>query len=141
MEEELTKRWGKFSLNEAENTGVSLEVAEIEPMVHRGKVCLVGKIMAERIVPKEYFKAPLIKIWKPIGSINFQVIGGNMFVAEFDEAGDKICVMEGQPLIYDENLISLMEFDGLTSPEAMAFEHAPLWVCMYNLPLACMGKE
>jgi len=81
MEEELTKRWEKFSLNEAENTGVSLEVAKIEPMVHRGKVCLVGKIMAERIVPKEYFRAALIKIWKPIGSINFQVIGGNMFVA------------------------------------------------------------
>jgi hypothetical protein len=62
MEEELTKRWGKFSLNEAENNGVSLEAAEMAPMVHRGTVCLVGKIMAERIIPKEYFRAPLIKI-------------------------------------------------------------------------------
>jgi hypothetical protein len=35
MEEELTKRWGKFSLNNDENAGVSLDVAEIEPMVHR----------------------------------------------------------------------------------------------------------
>jgi hypothetical protein len=39
MENELTVMWGKFLLNEDENAGVSLAVSEIEPMVHRGKVC------------------------------------------------------------------------------------------------------
>jgi hypothetical protein len=47
MEEHLTVRWGKFSLNEEENDGVTLEADEIEPMIHRGKVCLIGKLMAE----------------------------------------------------------------------------------------------
>jgi hypothetical protein len=64
-----------------------------------------------------------------------------MFVAEFEEVGDKIRVLEGRSWIFYGNLISLAEFDGLTPPEAMDFEHAPFWVCMYNLPLACMGKE
>lgn len=100
MEEYLTVRWGKFSLNKEENDGVSLEVAEIEPMVHRGKVCLIGKLMAERIVPKEYFRVPLLKIWRPVGTVTFQVIGGNMFIAEFAEVGDKIRVMEGRPWIF-----------------------------------------
>jgi hypothetical protein len=64
-----------------------------------------------------------------------------MFVAEFEEVGDKIRVLEGRPWIFYGNQISLAEFDGLTPPEAMDFEHASFWVRMYNLPLACMGKE
>jgi len=48
--------------------------------------------------------------------------------------------MEGRPWIFYGNLISLAEFDGLTSPTAISFEHAAFWVRMYNLPLACMGK-
>jgi hypothetical protein len=62
MAEELSKRWGKFSLNEDENAGVALDVAEIAPMVHKGQVCLVGKILVDRMVPKDDFWAPLIRI-------------------------------------------------------------------------------
>jgi len=140
MDEHLTVRWGKFSLNKEENDGATLEADEIEPIIHRGKVCLIGKLMAERIVPKEYFRVPLLKIWRPVGTVSFQVVGGNIFVTEFEEEGDKIRVMEGRPWIFYGNLISLAEFDGLTSPTAISFEHAVFWVRMYNLPLACMGK-
>jgi hypothetical protein len=57
-EEDLTHMWGKFSLLEEENSGVSLETSEIEPLVSRGKHCLIGKLLADRVVPKEFFKAP-----------------------------------------------------------------------------------
>jgi hypothetical protein len=140
MAEELSERWGKFSLNEEENNGVALDVGEIAPMVHRGKVCLIGKILADRIVPKDYFRAPLTRIWRPVGTITFQIIGGNMFVAEFEEVDDKIRILKGRPWLFDGNLIALADFDGLTPPVAMQFEYASFWVRMYNLPLACMGK-
>jgi len=90
---------------------VTLEADEIEPMIHRRKVCLIGKLMVERIVPKEYFRVPLLKIWRPVGTVSFQVIGGNIFIAEFEEEGDKIKVMEGRPWIFYSNSISLAEFD------------------------------
>jgi hypothetical protein len=47
MEKELSAMWGKFSTMEDENSGVSLDASEIEPVVHRGKVCLVGKLLAD----------------------------------------------------------------------------------------------
>jgi hypothetical protein len=141
MEEELSSMWGKFSLNADENKGVSPDVSEIEPMVHRGKVCLIGKILAERIVPKEYFKTPLTRVWRPTGGLTFQVIGGNMFIAEFEHEWDKVRIMEGRPWLFDGNLISLADFDGLTPPGAMRFDDEAFWVRMYNLPLACMSKE
>jgi len=42
--------------------------------------------------------------------------------------------------LFDGNLVSLAEFDGLTSPGDIDFDRAAFWVRMYNLLLACMGK-
>jgi hypothetical protein len=139
-EEDLTHMWGKFSLMEEENSGVSLETAEIESLVSRGKFCLIGKLLVERVVTKEFYKAPLLRAWRPTGEVFIRVVGENMFVAEFEKEWDKSRIMEGRPWLFDGNLVSLAEFDGLTSPGDMDFDKAAFWVRMYNLPLACMGR-
>jgi len=48
--------------------------------------------------------------------------------------------MEGRPWLFDGNLVSLAEFDGLTSLRHMDFDKVASWVRMYNLPPACMGR-
>jgi len=141
MAEDLQEMWGKFSLNKDENSRVSLEDVEIAPMVHRGKICLVGKIMVDRIVPKEFFRALLIRAWRPMGEVFFKVLGGNRFIAEFEYEWDKSRIMEGRPWLFDGNLISLTEYDGLMPPAEMIFDPAALGIRMYTLPLACMGRE
>jgi hypothetical protein len=42
--DDLAKLWGKFSLGEKESTGVSLDTPELNPLVKRGRTCLVGKL-------------------------------------------------------------------------------------------------
>jgi hypothetical protein len=49
--------------------------------------------------------------------------------------------MEGRPWLFYGNLVLLVDFDGLTLPSALCFDHESFWVRMYNLPLACIGKE
>jgi len=139
--EEISDMWGKFSLREEETVGVSLETPEIVPMVNRGRSCLVGKLVADRIIPKEFYKAPLLRAWKPAGSASFKVIGENMFIVEFENEWDKSRIMEGRPWLFDGNLVSLAEFDGLTPPAKINFDKASFWIRMYNLPLACMGRN
>lgn len=133
--------WGKFSLREEEQVGVSLATSEIVPLVTRGKDCLVGKLLTKRVVPKEFFRASLLRAWRQSGEVSFNVIGENIFIAKFDHMWDKARIMEGRPWLFDGNLVSLAEFDGLTPPSAMNFDMASFWVRMYNLPLACMRKE
>jgi hypothetical protein len=139
--DEISDMWGKFSLKEEESVGVSLDAPDIVPLVNRGRSCVVGKMVADRIVPKEYYKAPLLRVWKPMGSVVFNVIGENLFIAEFEYEWDKTRIMEGRPWLFDGNLVSLKEFDGFTPPTKMCFDQASFWVRMYNLPLACMGKS
>jgi hypothetical protein len=96
-EEDLTHMWGKFSLLEEENSSVSLEMSEIEPLVSRGKHCLIGKLLADRVVPKEFFKTPFLRAWHPSGEVFFRVVGENMFVAEFENEWDKSRIIERRP--------------------------------------------
>jgi hypothetical protein len=103
MEEELSEMWGKFSLLEDEDIGVSLETSELDPLVNRGKVCIIEKIQADSIVPKEFFKGPLIRAWRAR-------------------------VMEGRPWLFDGNLVSLAEFDGITPPSKMNFDKESFWM-------------
>jgi hypothetical protein len=141
MEEELSEMWGKFSLLEDEDTGVSLETSDLDPLVDRGKVFLIGKILADCIVPKEFFKGPLLRAWRTEGSVSFRVIGENLFIAEFEHAWEKARIMKGRPWLFDGNLVSLAEFDGITPPSKMNFNKESFWMRMYNLPLACMSRE
>lgn len=120
--------------------GVSLEAPEIESLVKRGRTCIVGKLVADRIIPKEYYKAPLTRIWRPMGEILFNVIGENLFIAEFEYGEDKTWILEGRPWIFYGYLVSLADFDGLTLSTELKFERASFWIRMYNLPLACTGK-
>lgn len=84
MEEDLTDRWGKFSLLEEENVGGSINNHELVYLVTRGHACLVGKLLADHVVPKKFFKAPLIRAWKPMGVVSFRVLGENLFLAYFE---------------------------------------------------------
>jgi hypothetical protein len=124
MEEELSKMQGKFSLREDEHIGVSLETSKIIPTVNRGKACAEGKLVANIIVPKEFYKAPLTRAWRPNGAVTFKVIGENMFIAEFELEWDKMRIMEGRPWLFDGNLVSLKDFDGLTPLADMNFDQA-----------------
>lgn len=42
--------------------------------------------------------------------------------------------------MFDRDLVSLADFDGITLVEELEFEKAAFWVRMYKLPLACMSK-
>jgi hypothetical protein len=91
---------GKFSLLEDENSGVSLEASELDPLMNRGQACLVGKLLANIIVLKEFFKPPLLRAWRPMGAVPFHMVGENMFVVEFEYEWDKSRIMEGRPRLF-----------------------------------------
>jgi hypothetical protein len=141
MAEALTKLWGNFSLSEAELAGVDFLDEDGEGIVEKGKTCLVGKLMSDRIVGKDAVKVKMIRNWKPSEGLSFKVMGDNLFLIEFVSHWDKERVLEGRPWTCEGQLFSVEDFDGHLSPDEINFDFVSLWVRMYKLPLACMGKE
>jgi hypothetical protein len=141
MTEDVTRMWEKFNLLEAESVGIKTQEDDFEPLVARGNTCVVGKLLADRVVGKEIIKTPLIRAWQPTGRVSFKSVGENMFLIDFENEWDKTRIMEGRPWTFDGDLVSLAEFDGLTPLAELEFEKAAFWVRMFSLPLACMSRE
>lgn len=140
MEEDLTELWGKFTLTEAEQDGLEVSEEEVEGIFAKGNKCLVGKLIYERFVGKDFIRSQLVRGWKPTGSISFKVLGENLFLVEFEHEEDKIRVMEGRPWFFEGQLFALSDYDGVTPLEKMHFDSAAFWVRMYRLPFSCMGR-
>jgi hypothetical protein len=141
LTEDVTKMWERFNLLEEESIGIKTSDDDFEPLVGRGTACVMGKLLADRIVGKEVIKTPLIRAWQTNGRVSFKSVGINTFLIEFEKEWEKDRVMEGRPWTFDGDLVALVDFDGLTPPAELEFDKAAFWVRMYDLPLACMSEE
>lgn len=140
-EEDLSKLWEKFSLTEEEDEDFVVLKEAMVDIASKGKMCLVGKLIADCMIGKETVRAKLIRGWRPTGSLSFKELGENLFLLNFEQEWDKSRVMEGRPWVFEGLLFSVEEFNGIVPPTQLDFEILPLWVRMHGLPLACIGRE
>ncbi|GLT68469.1 hypothetical protein SLA2020_406950 [Shorea laevis] len=113
---DLSKLLGNFSLSEEESLDLEVQETDLAEAVTRGKLCLVGKLLADRIVSKEIIKSSLLRGWKLSGTCNFKVLGENLFIIEFLHDWDKSNVLEGRPWSFEGHLFAMEDFNGLTPP-------------------------
>jgi hypothetical protein len=80
MAEELTNPSGNFSLVEEEDDELEIKAPAMAGLAQRGELCLVGKLIADRLVSKETIRTKLIRGWRPLGNLSFMVLGENLFL-------------------------------------------------------------
>ena len=64
MVENLTSLWQDFNLSEGESVEVIVQQQAFEEVVLRGNLCLVGKLIADRIIGKDTLRKTLVRLWK-----------------------------------------------------------------------------
>lgn len=141
MADDLANLWANLSLSEGEDGELEIQQTEVKGIITRGNSCIVGKLLSERLVSKETIRSTLLSWWRPKGTLTFKILGGNLFLIEFEEARDKARVLEGRPWDFEGYLFLVEDFDGRISPSELTFDRASFWVRMTNLPLACMERE
>jgi hypothetical protein len=141
MAEDQPAPWENFSLTEEEDVELSIQREEFHDGVTYGQSCVLGKLLAERLVSKETIRAEFVKWWKPEENFSFKILGDNLFLVEFEKFSDKKRVLEGRPWVFEGSLFLVEDFDGSKTPSQFIFDKAAFWVQMTNLPLACMGRE
>jgi hypothetical protein len=139
--EDFTHLWGSFTLKEDESDELAIGESAMAPLISRGEACVVGKLLADRVVGKEVLKTPMIRAWQPSGRVTFKNLGPNLFLIEFQYEWDKSRIMEGRPWTFDGHLLSMVEYNGVKPLQQVNFDRAAFWVRMSNLPLACMSRE
>jgi hypothetical protein len=100
MADELLKPWGKFSRPNDEDLDVEINTVEVKKTVSKGNYCMVGKLVSDLLVSKETIKMTLKCWWRPLGEMNFKVLGENLFLIVFEDAKDKVRALEGCPWVF-----------------------------------------
>jgi hypothetical protein len=139
MAEDLTKMWENLALLEDECIELEANNQALDESENYGKLCMVGKLYADRLVCKETIRTKMSRGWKTGGNLSFKVLGENLFLVEFEKADDKKRVLEGRPWVFEGSLFLVEDYDGFTTPSQMSFEKAVFWVQLHNLPLGCMS--
>lgn len=97
MADDLTNTWQDFYLSEGESVEVIVQQQAVEEIAKRGNSCLVGKLIADRIIGKGTIRSNMVRIWRLTGPTSFKVIGENLFLIDFEHSLDKSRVLEGRP--------------------------------------------
>jgi hypothetical protein len=86
MAKDLTRLWGSFTLLEEESYRVVVPITTLGRIRAKGHACLVGKLIANRIVGKDFIRSSIFHWWKPTGSLSLKVLGENLFLIEFEHS-------------------------------------------------------
>lgn len=126
MDEELAKLWEGFSLTDQERQELVLPTYALNESISTRKFCLLAPV--DKVVNREAFRTTMAKVWRPDGWIQFNKVGENKYMLEFQTEHDKENVMLGRP-------------DPSTGCLDISFSKEHFWVQLHNMPLACMTKE
>jgi hypothetical protein len=140
--EELVEKLGEgMRLLEGEKASIVITEDDTADQRLRNGRCLVGRIMSERRVQKEAFKAFMARLWKTTGKVAFKELEDNFWLLEFSSEAEKKRVQEGCPWLFDRNILILKEVEDNTPPAQMDFSKSPCWIQVRDIPLICINKE
>jgi hypothetical protein len=143
--EELVEKLGEgMRLSEGEKASIVITEDDTADQRLRNGRCLIGRIMSDRRVQKEAFKAFMARLWKTTGKVVFKELEDNLWLLwllEFSSEADKKRVQEGCPWLFDRNILVLREVEESTPPTQMDFSKSPCWIQVRDIPLICMNKE
>jgi hypothetical protein len=141
MEELVGKLGEGMRLLEGEKASIVITEDDTADQRLRNGRCLIGRIMSNRRVQKEAFKAFMARLWKTTGKVVFKELEDNIWLLEFSSEADKKRVLEGCPWLFDRNILVLREVEESTPPAQIDFSLSPCWIQVRDIPLICMNKE
>jgi hypothetical protein len=141
MEDLIGSIGESISLTEGERQGLIITEDETADLRVKSGLCLIGKLMSERIVYKEALQSMMSRLWRTVESVKFKELHDNVWLLEFGNESDKRRIKEGRPWIFDRNVLVLKEIDENVPLSQMDFSHALFWVQVHDMPLLCMNRE
>lgn len=89
MVDDLSRIWENFSLADDEDEALDGQAKDSQEVTTWGRNCVTGKLVSDQYMSKETVKNTLQRWWKSKGTMNFKVLGENLFIIEFELEQDK----------------------------------------------------
>jgi hypothetical protein len=109
------------------------------------KQSLIGKLLTEKIIPKQIVQNTLLGIWgDPKGFQISEIEGGFLHITMENEKAIQRA-LQGNPWIVRNSWLMVQQWDREKDPKEIEFHKVPIWIQLWGLPLHCktitMGKH
>lgn len=127
-------------LTEKEDTGVVIGSDDTSPAVKNGSLCLVGKILSNKLFKGEHVLDAMNGAWQIQGELEFKAVGNNLFFFQFSKHSDLLMVKSGGPWHFNNNAILLQHFNGDLTLDEYHFDSMKVWIHAINPSQKCLTK-
>ncbi|KAK0583918.1 hypothetical protein LWI29_005055 [Acer saccharum] len=139
--EELAILCSALSIQEKERPVETLDAKLKAKGEHLLSLCLVGKVLSNKLINKEALINVLSNLWRANEGVEIEDLEGNLFACHFKSLEDKKYIQSGGPWTFDRAIIALEEPSGTGEVASMKFNRVEFWVRIHNLPLLCLTED
>lgn len=128
--------WGNLSLTEAETAVVEEEEEESPEQRRPSRFYLASRLFSVRPYNRQALINTMRNLWKPAKDLTVDAMDENCLLFIFQGRGDIDRVLEGRLWFFDKHMILLEEVGMSTQVKNLALETTPIWLRLYDLPIA-----
>ncbi|KAK2641361.1 hypothetical protein Ddye_023124 [Dipteronia dyeriana] len=111
--DELVKLYDALSVKDKDRPVQTLDVSLKVEGEQRLALCLVGKVLTNKVVNREAFLDVMKKIWRVDGGVEIEPIKGNMFAFYFKSQESRQRILKGGPWSFDRAIIAFERPSGV----------------------------
>ncbi|KAK1566944.1 hypothetical protein Q3G72_006375 [Acer saccharum] len=138
---ELAMIYSTLSIKEKERPVGTLDSNLKEKGEHLLSLCLVVKVLINKLVNKEALINVLSTIWRTNEGVEIEALEGNLFACYFKNMDDRKYIQSGGTWTFDRAIIAFKEPSGTGNIAHMKFNRVEFWVQIHKLPLLCLTKD
>nr|POF12390.1 uncharacterized protein CFP56_52682 [Quercus suber] len=134
--EDLALRWKKLSLSEVE--GKKHDLTKEKKTL---EYVLAAKFFTQRSINVEAMARNFRPIWHTKRNFEVSTVGDNILLIAFEWEVDAKKVLQGEPWVFDRQLVVLQRYDGSAPVTDLSFDRTTFWVQIHNLPFSLMTVD
>ena len=131
--DELGAKWDEMQIEDEEDSGIPFDGSMGTQAGEFTRLCLIGKLLSERIHDFDALKIALASFWRPVKGMVARKLEPNRFLFQFFHEKDLNRVMEGSPWTFNKAPLLLERLQEEDDPWLMQVTHLEIWVQVYGL--------
>lgn len=98
-------------------------------------------MLSSKAINRDTLITQVPKIVQARGNVSIEVVGDNIFLADFASQIDRNRVLSDGPWHFFNSLMAFKEPKDIQNPSQVEFDDFTVWVQLHNLPFLCMHKS
>ncbi|KAH7851615.1 hypothetical protein Vadar_014294 [Vaccinium darrowii] len=133
--DDLSLRFKTFTLTHAESKEVTILEEDIKLSEAECRRSLIGKVVTSKTVNLHGIKNTMAPLWGYPTGFKVLEIGENLFQFGFGLEEDLLRVLAGKPWFFSNSFLILTRWKPEMKVHQMVFNHSPIWIQVWGLPL------